>query len=143
MIRVVLDTNSLIVSIGRKSKYRPIFDAFLAGKVKLLITNEIINEYVETLERKTNAIVAQNISKLLTNSPDVDRITVYFKWALIAKDVDDNKFVDCALNGRAHFLVTDDRHYSVLKNIGFPPVTVIKTEAFLKELNKLLKNNSK
>ena len=42
MMQVVLDTNCLLVSIGRKSKYRPIFDALLDGKIKLLISNDIL-----------------------------------------------------------------------------------------------------
>lgn len=136
-MRVVLDTNSLLVSIGRKSKYRPIFDALLEGKIHLLISNDIINEYVEKIEEKTNAIVAENISNLLISSPDVEKIEIYFKWSIITKDADDNKFVDCALNGRANFLVTDDRHYNILKKIGFPPIRIIRTSAFLEDFKKL------
>jgi len=118
-MRIVLDTNSLLVSIGRKSKYRPIFDALLDGKITLLISNDIINEYIEILEQRTSAIVADNISDLLMSSPDVEKTSIYFKWSVITKDADDNKFVDCALNGRANFLVTDDKHFNVLKQIGF------------------------
>lgn len=130
-MRVVLDTNSLLVSIGRKSKYRSIFDAIISGQVKMLITNEIVSEYVETFELRTNATVAHNIGEFLVSSPDIEKIEVNFKWAIINKDPDDNKFVDCALNGRADYLVTDDRHYDILKEIGFPPVKVIKTSQFL------------
>lgn len=136
-MRVVLDTNSLLVSIGRKSRYRPIFDALLNGKIRLLISNDIINEYVEKIEEKTNAIVAENISNLLISSPDVEKVEIYFKWSIITKDADDNKFVDCALNGQANFLVTDDKHYNILKKIGFPPVKVIRTAAFLKAIEDL------
>lgn len=139
-MRVVLDTNSLLVSIGRKSKYRPIFDALLNGEIQLLITNAILNEYVEKLESNTNAIVAENIASFLVRSPDVEKIRVYFKWSLITADADDNKFVDCALNGRANFLVTDDRHYKILKDIGFSPVKVIRTAAFLAEIKKMTKD---
>lgn len=116
-MRVVLDTNTLLVSIGRQSKYRPIFDALLDGKIRLLISNDIVGEYVEKLEEKTSIIVAENIATLLTKSPDVEQIEIYFKWSLIHKDADDNKFVDCALNGQANFLVTDDKHYNVLKKL--------------------------
>lgn len=136
-MRIVLDTNSLIVSIGRKSKYRPIFQAFLDGKITLLLSNDIINEYVEILEQRTNAIVAENISDLLNSSPGVEKIEIYFKWSMITKDADDNKFVDCALNGQASFLVSDDKHFNVLKEIGFPPVKVIRTKAFLERVKEL------
>jgi putative PIN family toxin of toxin-antitoxin system len=138
-MKVVLDTNSLLVSIGRKSKYRPIFDALLEGKIKLLVTTEIINEYVEKLEEKTNAIVAENIANLLLRSPDVEKIEVYFRWSIITQDADDNKFVDCALNGQANFLVTDDRHFNILNRIGFPPVEVIRTKAFLEKIKEFEK----
>ncbi len=136
-MRVVLDTNSLLVCIGRKSKYRSIFDSLLEGKFKLLISNEILNEYVEVFGRRTNIIVANNISDFLISSPDVEKVEIYFKWAMIVKDADDNKFVDCALNGRADFLVTDDKHFNVLNEIGFPPVEVIRTEAFLKKVTAI------
>lgn len=49
ILRVVIDTNSLLVSIGKKSKYNSIFEAILNGKIKLLITNEILSEYAEIL----------------------------------------------------------------------------------------------
>ena len=136
-MRIVLDTNSLLVSIGRKSKYRPIFDALLDGKITLLISNDIISEYVEILGQRTSAIVADNISDLLMSSPDVEKTSIYFKWSIITQDADDNKFVDCALNGRANFLVTDDKHFNVLKKIGFPPVKIIRTKAFLEKIKKL------
>ena len=134
-MRIVLDTSSLLVVIGRESDYRPIFDAFLSGEIKLLIITEILNEYIEKLEEKTNAIVAGNIADLMLRSPDVERIDVHFKWAIITKDADDNKFVDCALNGQADFLVTDDRHFNILKRIGFPPVNIIRTKENLTKLN--------
>jgi len=130
-MRVVIDTNTLLVSIGRQSKYRPIFDAFLEGRIKLLVSNDTLSEYVEKLEEKTNPIIAQNIAHLLLRSPDVEKIEIYFKWAIIYKDGDDNKFVDCALNGDADYIVTDDKHFEILQRIGFPMVKVLKTAAFL------------
>jgi len=138
-MRIVLDTNSLLVSIGRKSKYRPIFDAFLNGEITLLISNDILSEYVEIIEERTNEIVANNISDLLMSSPDVEKVSIYFKWSMIEKDADDNKFVDCALNGRANYLVTDDKHFKVLNKIGFPPIGIIRAGEFLKKLKEIVK----
>ena len=136
-MRVVIDTNTLLVSIGRKSMFRPIFDAFLSGNLQLLLTNEILSEYIERLAENTSPIVAENIAKLLTRSPDVERVDVYFKWNLIVADADDNKFVDCALNGQADYIVTDDRHFNILRRIGFPPVKVVRTEEFSKMLTAM------
>ena len=129
-MRVVLDTNTLLVSIGRKSKYRIIFEALLEGRIRLLLTNEILSEYVEMLEARTSPVVAENIASFLLRSPDVERTEVYFRWAAIYADADDNKFVDCALNGNADVIVTDDRHYRVLKSVPFPKIRVIQTREF-------------
>ncbi len=134
-MRVVLDTNSLLVSIGRKSKFRPIFDALLVGKFTLLVSNDIISEYHEKIEQKTNKIVADNVINFLLTSSQVEKIEIYFKWQLISKDKDDNKFVDCALNGQADFLITDDKHFKILNKVDFPAINVIKTNDFL--VNKI------
>jgi predicted nucleic acid-binding protein len=49
-------------------------------------------------------------------------------------DPDDDKFVDCAVSANADFLVTNDRHYGILKNIPFPHLKVIRIEEFLEIL---------
>lgn len=54
----------------------------------------------------------------------------YYRWNLIKADPDDNKFADCAIAGRADSLVTNDKHFKVLKDIDFPRVTVVTPEEF-------------
>jgi len=135
-LRVVLDSNVLLVSIARKSKFRPIFNSLLNGQFQAVITNEILNEYIEIIERKANAIVAHNIAESITNLPNVEKIEVSFKWNLISADPDDNKFVDCAIAGRVKYVVTNDKHFNVLKDIPFPKVDIISIEEFMKELEE-------
>jgi len=135
-LRVVLDSNVLLVSIARKSKFRPIFNSLLNGQFQAVITNEILNEYIEIIERKANAIVAHNIAESITNLPNVEKIEISFKWNLISADPDDNKFVDCAIAGRVKYVVTNDKHFNVLKDIPFPKVDIISIEEFMKELEE-------
>ena len=132
--RIVLDTNGLLVSISRNSPYRPIFDKFLNGEFDLLVSTEILNEYVEKLEEKANQIVANNISEVLINAKNVVFVNIYFNWNLITEDPDDNKFIDCAVAGNATFIVTNDKHFNMLKNIDFPKLEVLKIEEFLEIL---------
>jgi len=135
-LRVVLDTNVLLVSIAKKSKYRPIFDALLDGLFQAVVSNEIISEYVEILERKTNAIIAYNIAEAIIKLPNVDKIEISYRWNLIHADPDDNKFVDCAIAGRVKYVVSNDKHFDVLKNIDFPKVEIITIDDFLTEIGK-------
>jgi len=60
----------------------------------------------------------------------------YYKWNLISADPDDNKFIDCALNASADYIVTNDKHFNVLKVINFPPIKVIDIETFRNMLIK-------
>jgi predicted nucleic acid-binding protein len=41
---VVIDTNCLLQIISRKSPYRPIWEAFLAGRFTLCVSEEILAE---------------------------------------------------------------------------------------------------
>jgi len=53
------------------------------------------------------------------------------------KDPDDNKFFDCAVAGNADYIVSEDKHFNILKHIPFPSVNAIKTIDFKKILENL------
>ncbi len=65
-MKVVIDTNVLLISLPKVSKYRPIFNGLIQGKFKLAVSNEIFQEYVEVIENKTNGEIAQNLAELLS-----------------------------------------------------------------------------
>ena len=62
---------------------------------------------------------------VIVNNPHTLFITPYFHFNLIKEDPDDNKFVDCAVAGSAKFIVSEDRHYNILKTVDFPRVEVL------------------
>lgn len=55
----------------------------------------------------------------------------YYKWQLIEADPDDNKFADVAIAANADYLVTNDQHFEVLKQLEFPRVPVVSLQEFL------------
>lgn len=128
---VVLDANVLLVSIPHKSIYRPIIDALIDGEFRLILSNDILSEYVEVIERKANVIVANNIAEMLLNLDNLNRVEIFFEWKLIDKDLDDNKYADAAIVGSADFIVTNDQHFNILKSVDFPKVNVIGVDEFL------------
>jgi uncharacterized protein len=134
---IVLDANALLVSIPKKSAYRPIFDALLEGKYNLVISNDILSEYTEVIERKANAIVANNIAEMLLSLDNLKKVEVHFAWKLINSDQDDNKYVDAAVVGGADYIVTNDQHINILRSIEFPKVTVIGIEYFVRMMPRL------
>jgi predicted nucleic acid-binding protein len=62
---------------------------------------------------------------------NIRKIDPRYHFNLITVDEDDNKFVDCAIASNAKYIVTEDKHFSVLKNIDFPSVAVIGIDEFL------------
>lgn len=128
---VVLDTSVLLISLPSKSIYRPIIDALINGGFNLILSNDILSEYVEVIERKANATVANNIAEMLLSLDNLNKVDVYFEWKLIEIDPDDNKYADAAIAGGADFLVSNDHDFKVLKSIEFPKVNVIGITKFL------------
>ena len=73
---------------------------------------------------------AQNTIRTLLLLPNVTKSDVYYNWALLRDDPDDDKFVDCAIAANANYIVTNDRHFDVLKQIEFPAVNVVNITQF-------------
>ncbi|MBX3254255.1 MAG: hypothetical protein KF862_08960 [Chitinophagaceae bacterium] len=60
-------------------------------------------------------------------------VDVYYHLNLISSDADDNKFSDCTFAGNVRFLVTNDKHFNVLRSVSFPSINIIGIDEF-KEL---------
>jgi len=51
---VVLDTNCLLASIDKRSKFHSVWTSFLNKTYHLCVSNEIMSEYEEIIARKTS-----------------------------------------------------------------------------------------
>lgn len=129
-MRVVIDTNCLIASIPRKNPEYWLYKAFRNGVFDWVISNEILNEYEEKLADFYSAQTAELVTKILLVASNVILTEPFFKWGLISVDPDDNKFADLAISSNASYLVSNDRHFQVLKDIDFPVVNVVSLEEF-------------
>ena len=132
--RIVLDTNCLLSSISRRSRYYPVWDRFICGEYDLCVTTEILAEYEEIVGRMTSPVVARLVVEAILRSPNTLRIEASFRFGLITEDPDDNKFVDCAIVANAECVVTNDSHFDVLATIPFPRVKVVDLGTFLDSL---------
>lgn len=135
-MRIVLDTNCLIQSVSPHSIYHRVWESFLIGENTLCVTNDIIEEYVEILQRLFSYRFAENVVKTIVNSSFVEFVTPYYQFHVIEADPDDNKFVDCAIAAAARFIVSNDHHFDILRRTYFPVVDVIILDDFLKLILK-------
>ena len=128
---VVIDTNCLLQIISRKSPYRPIWEAFLAGRFTLCVSEEILAEYQEILEQQITPTVAENVVMLILNQENVQLVDPHFRMGIITADPDDNKFVDYAFAAGADYLVSEDSHFRVLHDTPFPQLNLVTLDEFL------------
>ena len=101
------------------------------GEYVLCVSTEILEEYAEIIAAKTSIKVAENVIHLLLESEFVELVNPFFRLRLIEADHDDDKFVDCAFAANAMFIVSNDKHYDVLKDVKFPKIVVLKLKEFL------------
>ncbi len=134
MERIVLDTNALIQCIPIRSKYHIIWNKILDGSYQLCVSNAILNEYEEIIERLVDVSTAKFVINVILNNPNTVFINPTFNFVLIVADPDDDKFVDVAVAGRARFIVSDDKHFNVLKNIQFPRVEVVRVDKLYSDI---------
>jgi uncharacterized protein len=134
-MRVVLDTNVLLASFSRNSPYSFVMDEFRNRKYSVCLTTEILFEYEEKLLEKFSAEAASLFLEALPDRPNVEWINIYYKWNLVYPDLDENKFVDCAIAANAEYLVTNDRDNNPLKKLAFPKLTILKIEEFIEILS--------
>lgn len=128
---VVLDTNCLVQVLPTRSRYHRIWTDFLAGRFSICVSNEILSEYEEILALHASPEVAHNVVEAIARHPQTIYRESYFRFHLLSDvDKDDDKFVDCAITAGADYIVTEDSHFDLLKQIPFPQLRVITLDEF-------------
>lgn len=131
---IVLDTNCLLRTVSRRSRYYAVWEQFVLGGYTLCVTTDILEEYEEIISTHMSPLVARMVIETILRANNVKRVDAHFRFGLITADVDDNKFVDCAIAANARFIVSDDSHFRVLRTIPFPKVCVRQLDEFYNDL---------
>ena len=132
---VVLDTNCLLQSLSRRSQYYKVWNDFVEGRYVLCVSNEILEEYEEIIASHMSPLAARLAVETILRANNVIRVDAQFHFNLITSDIDDNKFVDCAIVANADYIVSEDSHFNILKSIPFPQVEVKRLHDFFEELS--------
>ena|SRR5665213_706962 len=118
-MRIVLDSNVLLVALGKHSRYKLIWQAFVKGLYKVVVSEDILHEYEEILIEHAAPGIADLVLESFVESPDVIYQRIFYNWNAILVDPDDNKFFDAAVAGNTDFLVTNDAHLMKQRSWNF------------------------
>ena len=130
-MRVVLDTNTVISALlftGTASRLVPLWQS---RRIAVLLSGAILQEYLRVLAYPKFKLGDDDIKALIQEEllPFVETVHVRRPLVVVHRDPDDNKFVECAVAGRARYLVTGDRDLRDLKS--YRRVTVLTVGQFL------------
>jgi putative PIN family toxin of toxin-antitoxin system len=133
MLRVVIDTN-ILVSAALSAQGAParIFELILERKTINYTSKPILEEIYRVFARPkfTSLIAQEDIVNLLKKYIESSVIIVPTQRINVIKDdPQDNRFLECALEAGAEYLVTGDRH--ILKLSSHKSVKIICAKDFL------------
>ncbi len=129
-MKIVLDTNVFVSGIFFKGPPYTILDAWRDGKLQLVISMEILEEYQRVgmiLAEEYRGIEWSPIMELL-----IQNSMVYSAPRLptpVCEDPDDDKFLGCALVSGSKVIVSGDRH--LLAVSGYQNIEVLKPREFV------------
>ncbi len=135
---VCLDTNVLPGMFGRAAPLLPLRSGLLARRFTWALSTEILLEYEEIVAREMGAGAVERLMQFIEFVEQargvIRRISPSFRFHLITDDADGDKFADCAIAAEADFIITDDRHFDVLRGSGYKPQPVRPAEFIRRHL---------
>lgn len=127
-MNIVIDTNVIISGIFFGGYPRKILETVADKQISAYATTEIINEYYEIIDemikrkqgRINNSVLSQLVSKLkiIQSSSSVN----------ICRDSDDNKFIECAIDANALYIISGDK--DLLDIQKFNNIQIFNTKFF-------------
>jgi putative PIN family toxin of toxin-antitoxin system len=126
----VIDTNIIVASFSERSPVHWIYKKIENKEFDISVSNEILEEYAEMVAEFYSPEASQEMTEFLLIAENVRKIVPYYRWNLITADPDDNKFIDCAVASSANLIVTNDRHFKILKPNDFPMLEIKNLKEF-------------
>ena len=116
MLKVVIDTNVFVSSFFGGSP-REIINLWKDGKIVLCLTQAIIEEYLEVLNRlglkDKNEI--DHLAKLFAEGYNSIYTSDTPNLNVVKNDPDDNKFLECAVALDCKIIISGDKHLKEIK----------------------------
>ena len=136
-MKLVVDTNVFISGIFFTGPPHEILNAWRRGKVELVASPEILEEYRETGEELASEFPGTDLApwlELLAVKATVVEASPLEEQ--VCSDPDDDKFLACALAGRTKLIASGDK--ALLRTSGYEGISVLTPRNFVdKYLTKL------
>ena len=131
--RVVIDTNVVVSALLFGGEINKIVSLWQKKKIVLLASKEVIDEYIKVLSYPKFNLAKEEIEYIVKQEilPFIEPINVSTQIKIIKDDPSDNKFISLAVDGRAQYIVSGDKHLLKLKN--YQKVKIVTAKQFLEK----------
>jgi putative PIN family toxin of toxin-antitoxin system len=131
-MKVVIDTN-IFVSSFFGGNPRKIIDLWKKGNINLCLSKDILEEYVDVLQRvglKEEEEIEELLS-LFAKGVNIVFTTRTPQIRVVKDDPDDDKFIECAVALKAEVIITGDRALRAISE--YAGIKIITPQEFLKK----------
>ena len=130
-MRVVVDTN-IFVSSFFGGNPRKIIDLWKKGEISLCLSKDILDEYVDVLERigLEDEREIEELLSLFAKGINIIFTTKTPKIKVVKEDPDDDKFIECAIALKAEVIITGDKALKAIKE--YLGIKILTPQQFLK-----------
>lgn len=129
-MRVILDTNVFVSGVFFSGPPHQILKAWRDGKLRLVISAEILEEYRRVGHALGEQFPAIDLGPLLDLvAVNAEMCPAQSLSAPVCVDPDDDKFFACAVVGKITVIVSGDKH--LLQVSGYRNISVLKPREFV------------
>jgi putative PIN family toxin of toxin-antitoxin system len=130
-VKVVVDTNVFVSALLFGGKPGKLILLWQRGTIRPLASKEIIDEYLRVLTYPKFKLTEEDVNFLLYHETLLyfEIIDVHPGPRIIRKDPEDDKFIRCALAGKAKWIISGDQHLLALKT--YQKIKILSPADFL------------
>lgn len=130
-MKVVIDTDVFVSSFFGGNP-RKIIDLWKKGKISLCVSKNILDEYIEVLQRigLGDGREIEELLSLFAKGFNILFTTKTPKIKAVRNDPDDDKFIECAVALKAEAIITGDKALKAMNE--YMGIKILTPQQFLK-----------
>ncbi len=127
--RIVLDTNIIISAFGWNGEPKKLLDKIIENEFEWIISQNQIEELSRVLNYNKFKFSDEQKERIKTIVLSISiLVEPKEKLNIINEDKDDNKILECAIEGKVGYIITGDSHLLKLKE--FRDIKILKISEF-------------
>jgi uncharacterized protein len=110
-VRIVLDTNAVISALLFNGLSSKLISLWQKGLITPLLSREILDEYLRVLSYPKFELSEKEIKELIQEEilPYAEVVKPKRRLRVVQRDPSDNKFLECAVSGKAAVIISGDK----------------------------------